>query len=307
MLEMQDYSGPFNPNISYDDFSKEALVKLVKEYSRSLMIVLGGFNKVLTDRYGSRAALECDIMHYLTDGPLISGWISRCMNITGGNVEAMFKSLQLDPAFPLGLFDVEWELVNPDHGFFIIKKCTALNQFEKQGQGTEIICCHEEESPTFLKTAMYHNPNVIVRPVKLPPRNSRDEIACKWEYKIERPTSDTDGKTGGQTEAVRPKEAADVSKGWSEEQIIEFWGYLPDHCKEVLRIIARKPDGCPKDDILNELGIPAEELSWRLGFIYLAIESGNFLVEQNPVRIIPMPWSYEMDKELALAIKEKLS
>jgi len=41
------------------------------------------------------------------------------------------------------------------------------------------------EEPLFNNTARSINPKMVGRPLKLPPRASKDEIACVWEFKIE--------------------------------------------------------------------------------------------------------------------------
>lgn len=185
MAELKDYSGTFNPKLRYEDFSKDALIKLLIQYSRAYNFMMGSWHNVMRRRYGDKIAMECDIEQWMATGPMVSGWLSKALNIEGHNVETIFKALQVDPGFPLGLFDVEWELVNPNHGFFTVKSCNALKQFEREGKGYEILICRELEQPTFTKTAQRYHPNVKVIPIKLPPRKSPDDIACKWEYKID--------------------------------------------------------------------------------------------------------------------------
>ena len=314
MAELKDYSGPFNPNLKFEDFSKEALLKIVKEYSRCYLILQGSWHSTLRERYGDRANIDCDCYQWMTSGPANAHWLSRAMNIKAENVESYFKALQLDPSFPLALFDLEYELVDPNHGFITCKRCTALDAYEAEGTGHEIIMCHEEEPATFAYAALYHHPKLIVRPVKLPPRKSKDEIACKWECKID-PTFSPTGSLSSESlkerifdktrksGAIDPDDR-DVSKAWSEEKAIQYWGLVPDATKEVMRIIAKNPEGCLKDDIVEELGIETEELSHRFGYVYLPFFISSFPPMEHPVRLYTSPWRYEMDKKLARAITQ---
>ena len=41
MSELNNYSGEFNPEFKFEDLSKEALLRLVKEYSRLYLILQG--------------------------------------------------------------------------------------------------------------------------------------------------------------------------------------------------------------------------------------------------------------------------
>lgn len=320
MSELNNYSGEFNPDFKFEDLTREALLRLVKEYSRLYLILQGSWHSTLRERIGDRANIDLDCYQWMMSAPANAHWLSRAMNIKAENVASYFKALQLDPAFPLALFDVEYELVNPDHGFFTCKRCTALDAYEAEGTGHEIVMCHEEETATFAYAALYHHPEMVVRPVKLPPRKNRYEIACKWECKIVPgflPTASLSRDQMRQKifEKTRSSGAIDVRGQnavgkWSEKTVGQYWQLLPDTTKELLKVIAKKPDGCLKDDIIEELGIRNEELSFRFGYVYLPFYIGNFPPLDHPVRLLTNPWRYEMDKNLShtimTIIKEEL-
>lgn len=316
-MERDDYRGPFDPDLKLEEFSREALLRIAKEYARAYLILQGSWHSTLRARYGDRATIESDSSQWMTSGPAVSHWLSRALKIEVGNVESYFKALQMDPGFPLQLFDVEWELLNPNHGFFTCKKCTALDAFEAEGKGYEVIMCHEEEPPTFLKTALYHHPDMVVRPVKLPPRKSKDEIACKWECRIDPAVAARDaasvaaaGKkilqktrsSGASHWAGRRDEGA---AGWSDERILELWGRLPETTREVLRFLARHPESCAKDKLIEGMGIATEELSHRLGYVYLAMHDSDLPPMAPAVRLLTSPWRYEMDGAFSRAIRER--
>lgn len=304
MAELKDYSGPFNPNIKYEDFSKDALSNLLREYTRSYFVYMGEWHRVMRERYSEVEALECDSSNWCVTGPLEAQYICRTLNIKGGNAESFFKQMQMDPGFPLRMYDIEWELVNPNLGYIIVKKCTALTAFEAAGEGYEIPICHVEEPPTMINSAFYHDPNLIFKPLELPPRKNKGGIACKWEVRLVKPEENPFpySQAGKRTRHLVPKDPRETGKPWSEEQIRVLWGYFSERIKDVMRVIARKPEGCLKDDIVRELGISAEEISFRLGFIYLAIFETPWRQKWAPVRYRNSPWRYEMDKEWAQAI-----
>ncbi|MFC1944116.1 hypothetical protein ACFLX5_01240 [Chloroflexota bacterium] len=302
MAELNDYSGPFNPSIQYEDFSKEMMVKLLKEYQRAYLIVLGEWHRVMRERFDEITTQECDISQWMLSGPLVSHFLSRALNIKVGDVESCFKALQLDPGFPMKLFDIEWELVNPNHGFITVNKCTALSQNEKAGTGYELPMCHVEEPPTFLKTALYHNPNMKFKPVKLPPRKNPDDIACKWEARIEPETGTDMQKTAGSLRFGIPVENGGFGQPWTEDNVIGLWGLLHHDTKEVLRIIARQPEGCSKDALVNGLGVDIEEISHSLGLMYITLFDSPWRAKQAPVRLCKDTWSYEMDIEFSQVV-----
>jgi hypothetical protein len=212
----------------------------------------------------------------------------------------------------LALFDIEYELVNENHGFITCKRCTALDAYEAEGRGHEIIMCHEEEPATFAYAALYHHPKLVVKPLKLPPRNSRNEIACRWECRIDPSFAPTDAlsreslrerilRKTRSSGAVDPDRRQAVRE-WSEELVRRYWDLLPDGTREVLRIIAGNPEGCPKDEIVEALGIETEELSHRFGYVYLPFFVADFPLLEHPVRIRTNPWRYEMERGLSREI-----
>ena len=306
MEELKDYSGPFNPKTRFEDLSREAMVKLLGEYQRAYLTILGEWQRVIKERYGEVPAIECDNSQWMVSGPLVAGYLCKALNIKGGNVESFFKQMQMDPGFPMRLFDIEFELVNPNLGYVTVKKCSALIYQEMQGVGFELDMCHVEEPPTMINTAFYHNPNLIWKPVKLPPRQNKEEIACKWEARIVKPEENPFPHWQASKRTLRslPKDPQEAGKPWSEEQIRVVWDYLSEGTRDVMRVIARKPESCLKDDIVRELGISAEEMSFRLGFVYLAIFESPWQQKWAPIRLQKNPWSYEMDKEWAQAINK---
>ncbi|MFC1943996.1 DUF6125 family protein [Chloroflexota bacterium] len=185
MGELKDYSGPFNHHIKYEDFSKDALIKLLIEYSRTHIITMGGWHDFIRWKYNDREAIDLDITQWLATAPLVTRFISRALDIQGNDVETWFKRLQMDPGLSLGIFDIEWDLKNPDHGIFTVNRCNTLEYLEREGKGYEVFLCQEEEPRNFADAARSFNSDMKVTALKLPPRKSNDQIACQWEFKLE--------------------------------------------------------------------------------------------------------------------------
>ncbi|MFC1944043.1 hypothetical protein ACFLX5_00845 [Chloroflexota bacterium] len=183
--DLRDYSGPFDPNRRYPDFSKDTLVMLLEEYSRSYRLLERQWHAVLRERHSDREAVECAIGQWMSTRPMVSHWLSKALNIEGDNVETFFKRLQMDPRFTPAEFDVCWELRRPDSGVFTVKKCGTLVSLEEEGKGYELTLCNEQELPALTRVAQYTNPHMKMVPLRLPPRRSETDIACQWEVKLE--------------------------------------------------------------------------------------------------------------------------
>jgi hypothetical protein len=65
---------------------------------------------------------------------------------------------------------------------------------------------------------------------------------------------------------------------------------MTDDVKTILRLIAKRPEEYPKDDLILELGIPVEELSYRLDYMYVGLFNSPYRTKQSPVRLCKNPW-----------------
>src|SRR5881392_2569284 len=98
--ECDDYSGPFDPDFRYEDLSKEALVRLAREYALIAHLLDRSGLTAVGLRYGQEAMEEIAIEEWRGASPVYGERIRKIMRIEGDGVSAIFKVLQLDPGFP---------------------------------------------------------------------------------------------------------------------------------------------------------------------------------------------------------------
>jgi len=185
MGELTDYSGPFNPNLKAEDFSKGLLIKVLNRWGRQALLFEGLYQSAVREKYGDEAADELAYYVYSVDRmPRYATGIKEILGIKENDVEACIKCIQWDPTFFLDLFDWEVEFENKNHAVVTVKKCPPLLHMEKEGKGYEKIICHSLEVYGFQTYAAAFNPAIKVKPLKLPPRISIDDIACQWDYQL---------------------------------------------------------------------------------------------------------------------------
>ncbi len=130
MTDRNDYSGDFDPSFSYEDLSKTALVRLVREYALIVHLLDRSMCAAIGLRYGAEAVKELAIEEWAGASPVYGNRLREIMAVEGDGVSAIFKVLQLDPGFPHHYLDVRYEVVDERHGYFELAYCGALMDAE---------------------------------------------------------------------------------------------------------------------------------------------------------------------------------
>ena len=203
-----DYSGPFDPDFRYEDLSKEALVRLVREFALIVHLLDRSMCAAIGMRYGGDAVNELAVEEWRGASPVYGRRLREIMGVEGDDIAAIFKVLQLDPGFPHHYMDVHYEVVDDTHGFFELAHCGALMDAEPWGERMVTGMCHHIEDGTFDYTAQAVNPKARIRPVHRPPRVPADRVPhCRWEVVIDDdtetlPEADITRITAGTTAAT---------------------------------------------------------------------------------------------------------
>lgn len=181
-----DYSGPFDPDLRLNDFSRQALADLGREY------LLNGH---LQDRvglpevmgqFGDDAMTQIAIEEWMSASPLYSKRTQRALNFAGSDVSTIFKNIQLDIGAAHQFMDFRFRLDNPSYGEFWLQRCGALMDVEPWGEQRVRAMCHDIEDPTFDATAAAAHPCAKVRPIHRPPREPADRVPhCRWKVFID--------------------------------------------------------------------------------------------------------------------------
>jgi len=180
--KLSDYSGELLPELDLEDFSSETLRELLRLYSKLYMGLDGFWYLIVMEKFGNDAALDCDIKVWERAGRYEMKNVTQQMNIQGNDAAAFMKALQLSPWY--STVKSQMEIVDPNTAILTVTNCPTLNALEKEGEGRENQICKIVEPIIFKAYASFFNPDVEVTCLKAPPRESQDEIACKWHFKL---------------------------------------------------------------------------------------------------------------------------
>jgi len=181
--ELQDYSGVFNVNLKYEHFSKELLLEALRAYAQYAYRVDAFWYLTIKDRMGGEEAAACNIQSMEKAARYEVEIVRRLFNIQENDVEGLIKFQQTRPWS--WIFTNRYEFKSSNHAVFTVIHCPILEGMEKEGEGREQFTCHEDHVKAGRVQASCGNPNIKVKPLKLPPRNSKNEIACQWEFRLE--------------------------------------------------------------------------------------------------------------------------
>ena len=184
MEELQDYSGEFKPDLRMQDFSKDAFVRLWRACGALHLGLDEVWYGVIKERYGEEIALELDSEVWRRQAIPELQRLSKAMNIQGDDVAALFKACQVGPSGG-AVADMAYELKNNAHGILTFNRCLPLEWVEKYGNPARQKQMCDFDIRFFEIWAKYLNPKMKVNPLKLPPRKSKDEVPCIWEFKLE--------------------------------------------------------------------------------------------------------------------------
>ena len=189
MKNLEDYSGEFDPDIKYEDFTKDALIRLLKAATDMYLGMDTSWRTVAKKRFGMEVAMDMsrEVWYDVKRcGCYMESVLPRrAMSITGNDVASWMKHLQIDPGLAC-IADIRCEMLDENTGVLTVNHCYALDDMEKLGDpDIQKYNCHELEHKGLQKGVDYMNPKIKVRPLLLPQLGCKREIDCKWEFKLE--------------------------------------------------------------------------------------------------------------------------
>ena len=182
MTRLSDYSGDPISDLELTNFSYDTLVELLKLYSRFYMALDGFWYLSVKESASNDQALACDIKVWEKMGKYELSKITKLLNIQGNDVAAFIKGMQISPWFRV--IESKFELTNHNSAILTITNCPTLNALEREGEGREHQICHIVEPKVFENYASFFNPAIEVKCLKSPPRTSKDEVCCQWQFSL---------------------------------------------------------------------------------------------------------------------------
>lgn len=187
MPELNDYSGEFRPDMKLTDFSKEALIQLVRAAAKCYGAQTSFWYTAALELYGKETADRLQEHVWLKGGASETELRNVCtaLKIEGHDIPSYFKFLQMTP-IDATMMDLDFDLKDANHGTLTVKRCYSLALWERTHEtALQKNICEVVDAIGFQLGGTWFNPKMKVKALKLPPRQSKTDIACQWEFVLE--------------------------------------------------------------------------------------------------------------------------
>ena len=183
MGRLNNYRDRLIPKVKLENYSKKTLIELIKVYSRLYRSVDGFWFISVKEKVNNDTALDCDLWVWERQIKSELKRIGETLDIKGDDIAAFFKIFQMCP-WNLYL-EYKMEIKGPNYGKMTIHKCPTLEALEKEGEGRDETFCKAVEPLMMDYHAKTFNPKMSANYLKIPPRQTKNEICCIWEFVLE--------------------------------------------------------------------------------------------------------------------------
>jgi hypothetical protein len=185
-VELQDYSGPFKPDLRITDFSREQLARMYlmcHKYDLAMMIAYQGW-AIGKHGFDVMADMAVDVWGRRLFGAARQINM-RFLKIKEQSIDTFMKCWQCDiTALPPNFYQT-FEKPSKDVGIVTFHTCYAVTTMEPMGMNEQLLkLCAMDPLAIGKSTKLYH-PDMRVKILAFPPRKSQDDVCCKWELYYE--------------------------------------------------------------------------------------------------------------------------
>jgi len=190
MSELQDYSGPLNPDIKFEDFSKDFLIRMIRQYARGYM-KMGEFwyDRVVALVGEERAMREDAIDVWIKQPYFINPKVAKAAGIEVKCVVDVLKVWQLLlDGFLTERYIPEFDVRDPDHVVMSIVRCNDLYYYQNNPNmkgRIELVCgargVEQQSMEGYIQCFL---PNAQVKQLAGPEGSGipvKEGCCCQWE------------------------------------------------------------------------------------------------------------------------------
>lgn len=187
MKELKDYGGGFKNDLKLEDFSKDFLIRMMRQWSRAYIKIDEVWAGLVKEKAGEEIANSCWAMAWPKIAEAVLPKLARGLDIQVNDVVDALKLFQIAPDGLLsGLYPIDVNIINRNDVIFSVTRCKTLEYLEKSAPHRIKSACQDIDLPGIERYLTVFLPNSQVKVLKIPagPRKSTGETpACQFEFK----------------------------------------------------------------------------------------------------------------------------
>jgi hypothetical protein len=165
--------------------TKGDLIDLLKLSGGCVSAMDGLWFLAVEEAFGNAEAVKLDMKVREKYTHVLVKRVKRQLGLSGSGIEMIGQMIEMDPSFLTN--DYEISHLSIDRMFLRVNRCTVLEAMERCGR--KEFMCEMTTGFYFRNIAREIDAEVTVHAIKLPPRNSSDEVCCEWLFEARPPFS----------------------------------------------------------------------------------------------------------------------
>ena len=126
---LEDYSGPFDPHLQFEDFSQRALQLIIQENAVQTLLLAHSYTRSQTINYGDEVGRRFSERSWVGHARVAVERMQNNLDLQGDDIETMAKVFQLHPHFyPRSYIDLRVEVTGPKSLRLSVGDCPALEE-----------------------------------------------------------------------------------------------------------------------------------------------------------------------------------
>ena len=163
---LEDYAGPFDPHLQFEDFSQRALQLIIQENALQALLLAQSYTRSQTIHYGDETGRRFSERSWVGHGRVGVERLQKYFGLAGDDIETMAKVFQLHPNFyPRTYVDLRVEVIGPDRLRLGIGDCPALQEQVEHNWFSQLSA---EPHPALESIAAHVNPRARCHAVEDP-------------------------------------------------------------------------------------------------------------------------------------------
>ncbi|MBU1170145.1 MAG: hypothetical protein KKD44_11330 [Proteobacteria bacterium] len=190
-IKLDDYSGPFRPDLRITDFSREQLSRMFLMYHKiDLDTILHYQVQEMMEEGGSYAAgTTMQTVVWSVDlAEAARSIMMKYLNTSGSGIDGFLKAVQVDITAQPPSFDNRFEMPDENTGIYTFNTCFGITMLETMGGSDDMInkTC-ELDPPAIGNSCGMYSRGLVGKEIRLqiitmPPRTCEDEVCCQWKF-----------------------------------------------------------------------------------------------------------------------------